>query len=179
MKRSSKFWLPLVLVPLLSSASADFALGQIIQSERSSSSSTSGGDEVKGYAFKYKQRFENYSSQIDMGVSKGWLTAEQAETFRTRLNELRSVESAAAHNGYPEADIANLDKMTTKFNEDLSSSSTPKASTPAPAQETKSEASASEVVSKPKAAVTKKVTTKKTARKKTSTTTTTQRSVSK
>lgn len=92
-------------------------------SSSSSSSSTTTEATIKGYAFKYKQRFDNYAGQIDMGVTKGWLTTAQAETFRTRLSELRSVEASAGRAGYPDAEIAKLDKLTTKFNEDLSSSS--------------------------------------------------------
>jgi len=101
------------------------ALAQIggAASSSSSSSSTTTEATIKGYAFKYKQRFDNYAGQIDMGVTKGWLTTAQAETFRTRLSELRSVEASAGRAGYPDAEIAKLDKLTTKFNEDLSSSS--------------------------------------------------------
>ncbi len=166
MKGSSMFWLPMLLVVLLGAASTSSVSAQVSESGHSSSSSTTTEATIKGYAFKYKQRFDNYAQQIDMGISKGWLKAEQAETFKTRLSELRSVESAASHNGYAAADIANLDKMTTKFNEDLSSASSKTSSAAEPAS---SDASSSS--SAAKSGVTKKeTTTKKTgAHKKTST----------
>jgi hypothetical protein len=127
MRSSSKIWLPLASVLLFGAFTASAANAQV-SGGASSSSSTTTEATIKGYAFKYKEKFDTYSQQIEMGISKGWLTSAQAETFKTRLNELRSVESAASHNGYPDADIAKLDKMTTKFNADLSSASTPKSS---------------------------------------------------
>ncbi len=104
-----------------------------------------------------------------MGVTKGWLTAAQAETFKTRLNELRSVESAASHNGYPDADIANLDKLTTKFNEDLSSASSKPAATTGSAGDASAAGEA-------KPAASTKSTTKQTAAKTTTKKTTTKKS---
>src|SRR4051812_48002227 len=122
--RSSNILSPLLLAAVLGGVFAGNVCAQVGgSSSSSSSSSTTTEATIKGYAFKYKQRFDTYSEQIDMGLAKGWLTAAQADTFKTRLAELRSVESAASHGGYPDADIAKLDKMTTKFNEDLSSAS--------------------------------------------------------
>ncbi len=177
MKGSSMFWLPLALVALLGAASTISVRAQV-ESGHSSSSSTTTEATIKGYAFKYKQRFDNYAQQIDMGISKGWLKADQAETFKTRLSELRSVESAASHNGYAAADIANLDKMTTKFNEDLSSASSK--TTPATTAEPANSGASSSASSAAKSGVTKKeTTTKKTAApKKTSTSTTVKHTVS-
>jgi hypothetical protein len=100
-----------------------------VESSSSSSSSTTTEETIKGYAFKYKQRFDNYAEQIDMGVAKGWLTAAEATGFKSRLAELRTVEATANKAGYPADQIANLDKLTTKFNEDLSSSSQKTAAT--------------------------------------------------
>src|SRR5438105_4481947 len=105
--RSSRILSPLLLAAVLSAVSAGIVCAQIGgSSSSSSSSSTTTEATIKGYAFKYKQRFDTYSGQIEMGVAKGWLTAAQADTFKTRLAELRSVESAASHNGYADADIA-------------------------------------------------------------------------
>jgi hypothetical protein len=131
-----------------------------VESSSSSSSSTTTEETIKGYAFKYKQRFDNYAEQIDMGVSKGWLTAAEANGFKTRLAELRSVEATANKAGYPADQIANLDKLTTKFNEDLSSSSQKTAATSGGASEetTKTEVSGA----KTKTETRTKKTTKKT-----------------
>ena len=88
--------------------------------EHSSSSSTINEGEVKGYAFKYKERFRNYTEQISTGESKGWLRADQAANFRSQLDGLKTQEAAAGRNGYPKGDIDSLDKAQTKFNQDLS-----------------------------------------------------------
>lgn len=122
----------------------------------SSSSSTTTEATIKGYAFKYKQRFDNYAEQINMGVTKGWLTAAQADTFRARLSELRTVEAAAGQAGYPDAEIAKLDKMTTKFNEDLSSSSQKVSATTGGAASTSGTTGSKVVTSKSTVKATKK-----------------------
>lgn len=164
MNGSAKFLVPVVIAALFAGVSINSATAQVVEGHSSSSSVTT-ESETKGFAFKYKEKFNNYSTQIEMGISKGWLTPAQADTFKTRLNELRSVESAAAHSGYPASDIANLDKMTTKFNADLSSASTEK-----PAVTSKSD--------QPDNGATKKViTTKRTAGKKTTKSTTTKHAV--
>ncbi len=167
--RNSRILSALLLAALFGGLSAGNVGAQIGGStSSSSSSSTTTEATVKGYAFKYKQRFDTYSEQIEMGVTKGWLTAAQAETFKTRLAELRSVESAAGHAGYPDADIAKLDKQTTKFNEDLSSASsktpaTTSSATDAAAGDAKPAASAKTATTK----ASTKTTTKKTTTKKT------------
>ncbi|CAN5644464.1 hypothetical protein BH10CYA1_BH10CYA1_14190 [soil metagenome] len=162
--KGSKIVSSLLLTALLGGLSAGDVRAQVGGSgSSSSSSSTTTEATVKGYAFKYKQRFDTYSGQIEMGISKGWLTAAQAETFKTRLSELRSVESAASHSGYPDADIARLDKMTTKFNEDLSSASSSKASA------TTSSASDASAAGDAKGTGSAKATTKHSSAKKTTT----------
>ncbi len=140
-----------------------FVSGVCAQVESSSSSSSSSTTEatVKGYAFKYKQRFENYAGQIDMGVTKGWLTAAQAETFKTRLAELRSAEAAAGQAGYPDAEIAKLDKLTTKFNEDLSSASQNTSSSATAGGSGAAKSADTQVKSSAKTTKTKTTTTKK------------------
>jgi len=157
--RSSSILSPMLLAAVVTGVFAGNVCAQVGGSaSSSSSSSTTTEATIKGYAFKYKQRFDNYSEQIEMGVTKGWLTAAQADAFKTRLAELRSVESAAGHSGYPDADVAKLDKMTTKFNEDLSSASSKPAATTSSAT-TNSESKAATTSAKSK---TNKTTTKKT-----------------
>ncbi|MBS1956448.1 MAG: hypothetical protein JST89_19835 [Cyanobacteria bacterium SZAS-4] len=167
--RNSRVLSSLLLAALLSGLSAGNVGAQIGgSSSSSSSSSTTTEATVKGYAFKYKQRFDTYSGQIEMGVTKGWLTAAQAETFKTRLAELRSVEAAAGQAGYPDAEIAKLDKLTTKFNEDLSSASSKPAATTSSATDAAASGEAKPAATKTTAKqTTAKTTTKKTTTKKT------------
>lgn len=168
--KNSRILSSLLLSALLAGSIAVSVSAQIGgSSSSSSSSSTTTEATVKGYAFKYKQRFDTYSEQIEMGVTKGWLTAAQAETFKTRLAELRSVESAAGHAGYPDADIAKLDKLTTKFNEDLSSASSKPPATTGSAADSGASGDAKPAASTKTATKqsTAKTTTKKTTTKKT------------
>lgn len=113
----------MAMAAVISVSVCSSVFAQVSESGHSSSSSTVTEGTVKGYAFKYKQRFDNYAEQIEMGINKGWLSAAQAESFKTRLAELRAMEATAGKAGYPDVEIAKLDKATTKFNEDLSTSS--------------------------------------------------------
>jgi hypothetical protein len=91
-------------------------------SETSSSSSTTGDVTIKGYAFKYKERFRNYAEQIDNAQTKGWLNAEKASQYKDRLEQLKAQEASAGKNGYPKSDVDALDQAVTKFNMDLTNS---------------------------------------------------------
>ena len=62
----------------------------VSESSSSSSTSTSGDEVIKGYAFKYKERFRNYAEQIDNGQAKGWLSAQKAGEFKDRLEQLKT-----------------------------------------------------------------------------------------
>jgi hypothetical protein len=88
----------------------------------SSSSSSSTDEVIKGYAFKYKERFRNYAEQIDNAQTKGWLNAEKAGQYKNRLEQLRTLEASAGKNGYPKSDVDALDQAVTKFNMDLTNS---------------------------------------------------------
>jgi hypothetical protein len=98
----------------------------------SSSSSTELVGEKKGYALKYAERVKNWGEQIDTGVSKGWLTADDASKFRSRLENLRQLNNSVSSKGYPKADLNDMEKQFNQFNIDLShASATPKtAATP-------------------------------------------------
>ncbi|HEY9784098.1 MAG TPA: hypothetical protein V6D17_01765 [Candidatus Obscuribacterales bacterium] len=89
-------------------------------------------------ALKYKERLKNYGEQIELGLTKGWLTADQAASFKKELARLSEIESQVSAKGYPKAETDILEKDFTKFNADLSAvatqGSSPKgATTKAPA----------------------------------------------
>ncbi len=100
--------------------------------EGSSSSSTTvetSGVGFKGanaYNPKYKQRIGTYSEQIEMGLNKGWLTAAEGAEFKRRLDEMKTMEAAAAANGWAKADVDKVEKVFTTFNIDLSNASNKK-----------------------------------------------------
>ncbi len=97
------------------------------------SSSTVGVTEKKGFAFKYSERLKNWSEQIDMGTSKGWLTADEAQKFRTRLDGLRALNDSVSQKGYPRADLDDMEKQFTQYNIDLSNAASKPKTSSAPA----------------------------------------------
>lgn len=97
------------------------------------------------FAPKYKQRIKTYTEQIEMGATKGWLTAPEVEQFKKQLADLTTLEAAAEAKGYQKADVDDLDKQFTRFNMDFTAASNkPKpAETTSTAPATKTETSAS------------------------------------
>lgn len=81
---------------------------------------------------KYKERIGTYTEQIQMGLTKGWLTSEEGEHFSKRLEDMKKQEAAAAAKGWVKADVDAIDKVFTQFNIDL----TKAANKPAPAVKT-------------------------------------------
>ena len=116
---------PAVLVSSLIMLSSQFQAANSqpgMVSETSSTSSTTDEVTIKGYAFKYKERFRNYEEQIDNAQTKGWLTAEKTSQYKDRLEQLKTQEASAGKNGYPKSDVDALDQAVTKFNMDLTNS---------------------------------------------------------
>jgi hypothetical protein len=108
------------------------ALSDEVTESHSSSSSSVGITEKKGFAFKYSERLKNWSEQVDMGISKGWLTADDAQKFKTRLADLKTLNDSVSGKGYPKADLDAMEKQFTQFNIDLSNTaSKPKTSSAA------------------------------------------------
>lgn len=108
-----------------------------VSATSSSSSSTTDSIDVKQHNLKYGERVKNWGEQIDMGISKGWLTADEASTFKTRLDGLRQLNDSISAKGYPRAEQDDMEKQFNTFNIDLSTAaSKPKtAAAPAPAAE--------------------------------------------
>lgn len=115
---------------------------------------------------KYKERIGTYTEQIEMGRTKGWLTAQEVEQFSARLEGMKKAEADAAASGWIKADVDAIDKLFTQFNMDLHKAS----NKPAPAATTTPAASApepagAEAGGDPKAAPKTTTTTKKPAAK--------------
>jgi hypothetical protein len=125
--------IPMLLVALLV-ASPSIA-GETFQSE----------EYVKGYGGvrgsnvfnpKFQERLKTYAEQVDMGLSRGWLTAEEGTQFKVQLDRLNKLEETVRTAGYPKDQLDNLEKEITRFNMDLTSAANKpaKAATPPPAE---------------------------------------------
>lgn len=92
---------------------------------------------------KYKQRLTTYGEQIDLGITRGWLTSEEAARFKQEIARLAALEAEASAHGYPKPELDNLEGQFTKFNIDLSQASnkpaagTTKSAPPVPSTSTK------------------------------------------
>lgn len=148
-------------------------LAPLCASAQSSSSEVT--VETRGVGFKnanvfnpkYKERIGTYEEQIQMGITKGWLTAAEAEQFKTRLEGMKKQEADFAAKGWVKADVDVIDKVFTQFNMDLH-----KASNKPAASAASSSSSSSTTTAKPADTVaggetktaTKAVTKKKTVK---------------
>lgn len=79
--------------------------------------------------YKYKERLKTYAEQIDMGQTKGWLTAEEVSQFKTELARLNALEAEVSGKGYQKAQVDDLEKQVTKFNMDLTAAANKKPAT--------------------------------------------------
>jgi hypothetical protein len=79
---------------------------------------------------KYKQRLKNYAEQIEMGMTRGWLSPEQGTHFKTELERLTKLEATVSAAGYPKEQLDDLEKQVTQFNIDLTSAGSQKSATP-------------------------------------------------
>lgn len=109
---------------LLSSASLQ-TLAQFSSSTSSSSEETQvtrgvGFRQTNKFEFKYKERIKTYEDQIQMGLKRGWLSTQDAETFSLRLSKLKEMEASVSANGYPKAELDTLEQEITKFNKEFS-----------------------------------------------------------
>lgn len=139
---------PAVFAQEDSQSSGSFTSRQVITESQSTSSPTAsqaGSSEVtlerKGvmgvrssnvFRPKYRERLRTYAEQIEMGTSRGWLTAEEGERFKKELARLDSLEAEAGKHGWPKAELDNVERAFTQFNIDLhTASNKPAARTPA------------------------------------------------
>jgi hypothetical protein len=122
----SKFYLRLkagILAVALSGASAAVA-DEMVTSESSHSSSTEVVDGVKKVNYKFKERLNNLADQIQLGIKKGWLSAEQAEAFTKEHARVDAEEGAVKAKNYVKAEVDQLEKDVTALNEKLSTALT-------------------------------------------------------
>lgn len=121
----------------------------IIQSTKSESGSGSGASAVSSetsvessgvrgvagankFVPKFRQRLDTYREQIQMGETKGWLTADEVARFRQEHARLEELEDKTRTGGYQKADVDNLEAQITKFNGDLHKASNKPAAAAAP-----------------------------------------------
>lgn len=118
------------------------------------------------FEFKYKERIKTYEEQIEMGLKRGWLSKEDANTFSIRLAKLKELESSVSANGYPKPELDNLELEITKFNKEFSDAGQKTKSPPTPKQEPESTVEASSSTKAPKKASENKISEKKTNKQK-------------
>jgi hypothetical protein len=86
---------------------------------------------------KYRERLATYAEQVEMGLSKGWLTPEEGAQFKSQLARLNQLEETVRAAGYPKDQLDNLEKEVTRFNMDLTTATNKPVkspvATPAPA----------------------------------------------
>lgn len=102
---------------------------------------------------KFQKRLTNLLEQLHNGISKGWLTAEEAASLKKVHSGLVELEISVHKAGFPKAEADELEKKVTSFTASLSTAmSKPKTATaPQPAA--------------PKAVTTKATTTTKKSKK--------------
>jgi len=145
----------------------------IIQSTTtpSSSSSTETTVEQRGvmgikhanvFVPKYKERLNTYAEQIHMGLTKGWLSNENATHFSAELDRLNALEAKVAAQNFAKPASDDLDKQITQFNIEFTNATKIPAVKPAPIPTTSAPTSGAT-----SAKATTKTTTTKAAPKKT------------
>lgn len=78
-----------------------------------------GAKGANGFAPKYRERINTYTEQIALGVSKGWLSPENAEHFKSELARLSSLETEASAHQYAQPYLDNVEKAFTQYNIDF------------------------------------------------------------
>ncbi|MFN8659956.1 MAG: hypothetical protein U0105_26710 [Candidatus Obscuribacterales bacterium] len=139
--------------------------------ETTYSSSGVGFKGANKFAPKYKERIRTYKDQIQMGLTKGWLTQAQADQFSAELVRLGELDAKCEKEGYVQPGVDDLDKQFTKFNMEFSrAGSTPApAAKPATTTTTSTTTTTAPAAKAPAAKTTAKTTTKATSTKTTTT----------
>lgn len=89
---------------------------------------------------KYKERLKNFQEQLDMGLAKGWITDKEGAQFKARLEALKEIEKKVSAAKYPKADLDDMEKQFTLYNQDFYKASNKPASKPKAASEKQKEA---------------------------------------
>ncbi|MBZ0186977.1 MAG: hypothetical protein K8F91_12090 [Candidatus Obscuribacterales bacterium] len=114
---------------------------------------------------KYKERLTNFEEQIRTGLAKGWINQAQASKFRARLAVLKTVEAKVSAKNYPKAELDDMEKQFTLYNQDFSKAASSKQLTTVTAKEKPKEAGGAKEASKDQKSTSTK-TDKKTVKKK-------------
>jgi hypothetical protein len=86
------------------------------------SSSDSEMVEIKdGVRYEYKQRLKNLKEQIDKGLVKGWIKADQATVLMAEHDRLLTATKKAKNDGWPKDQVDKLEKAVTAFSAKVSS----------------------------------------------------------
>lgn len=75
--------------------------------------------ESNKFAFKYKERLKNLKEQINLALTKAWLTPDQGEIFFGKLTRLEILEGGLSAKDYPQPETNELEKAITLLNSDL------------------------------------------------------------
>ncbi|MFN8655584.1 MAG: hypothetical protein U0105_04545 [Candidatus Obscuribacterales bacterium] len=78
------------------------------------------GNKTALIAARYKERLNNFRSQIESAISKGWLTGEESEMFRNQVVALTYLENQVSEKGYPKEDLDDMEQRFNEFNRRLS-----------------------------------------------------------
>lgn len=73
----------------------------------------------------FQKRIQNMKEQVDLGVSKGYLSRSNAESFRMRLDSLNSEADSVVAEGTPKDLSDRLEKRLTGINIEISNAMNP------------------------------------------------------
>lgn len=96
----------------------------VTQSSSSSSSSSQTVEVKRGVRLKFKQRLADLQKQIDNGITKGWITSDQAAPFKAEHDRLLQATNDAKAAGWPEDKVDALEKSVTLLNQNVSTALT-------------------------------------------------------
>jgi len=89
---------------------------------------------------KYKERLKNFQEQLEMGLARGWITEKEGAHFKARLETLKEIEKKVSAARYPKADLDDMEKQFTLYNQDFYKASNKPAIKPKAASEKEKEA---------------------------------------
>jgi len=93
--------------------------------------------EIKnGVRFEYRQRLKDLQEQIDRGLVKGWINADQAAALSAQHDRLLSATKKAKKAGWPKDQVNQLEKDVTAFNAKVSTALSKGAPPPAASDKT-------------------------------------------
>ena len=74
--------------------------------------------------FKYKERIKNFKEQLKMGIEKNWLTSQEAQEFKEKIDVLEKMEKKVSDKKYPKEEVDHMEKMFTLYNQQFHKAST-------------------------------------------------------